>query len=67
VGWKRYVAFMGEMKNACTVLFGKLKGRDHLADLQASYSRWKVTITMDLKEIGSENVYCIDLTQDMVQ
>jgi hypothetical protein len=55
---------MGERWNACRILVGKLKGRRPLGRPR---HRWVDNIKMDLREIGWDVMYWIDLAQNRDQ
>jgi hypothetical protein len=44
-----HAARIGDVRNACRMFVGKLKGGDHLEDLRID---GKIVLKMDLKEIG---------------
>jgi hypothetical protein len=52
---------MGEIRNACNILVGK-PGRKR--PLRRPRRRWEANITMDLREIGWEDVKWMHLAQD---
>jgi hypothetical protein len=49
--WARYVAHMGEMRNAYNILAGKPEGK---IPLGRPMCRWEDKIRMDLRDIGWE-------------
>jgi hypothetical protein len=59
--WARYVARMGENKNAYRILLGKSEGTRPLGRLRR---RWMENIKMDLRETGWRGTDWIDLAQD---
>jgi hypothetical protein len=50
------------MKNSYCNLVGK-----HVGKKQFARSRWEVNIKIDLKQVGSEDMYCIRMVHDGVQ
>jgi hypothetical protein len=52
---------MGEMRNAWTIFVRKPEGKRLLGRLR---HRWKDNINVELREIGSEGMDWIHLTQD---
>jgi hypothetical protein len=60
--WAGHVARMGYVRNACKILVGDLKGKDHWEDLGECIVV-VVVVVMDLKVIGWECVWtgCIRL------
>jgi hypothetical protein len=59
--WEVHVGRMGEKRNAYRILVGKPKGK---SPLRRARRRWVDNIKMDLKEIGWDHIYWIDLAQD---
>jgi hypothetical protein len=57
--WARYVARMGQNRNASRILVGKSEGRPR--------GRWEDNIKMDLREIGWGGMEWIDLALDRDQ
>jgi hypothetical protein len=55
---------MGEKRNAYRILVGKPEGRRPLGRPRR---RWVDNIRMDLREIGWDGVYWVDLAQDRDQ
>jgi hypothetical protein len=53
---------MGEKRNACRILMGKPERRR-----PRPRCRWVDNIKMDLREIGWDDMDCIDLAQDRDQ
>jgi hypothetical protein len=51
---------MGEIRNACSILIGKPKGK---RPFRRPRRRWEDTIGMNLREIGWEGVDWIHLAQ----
>jgi hypothetical protein len=60
MGWVGHVACMGEMRNACSILVGKLEGKSLCGRPR---HRWEYNVRMDLGEMGWEVVDCIHLAQ----
>jgi hypothetical protein len=56
-----HVARMGELRNADSILVGKLEGKRPVGRHRR---RWEDNIRMDLREIGWEGVNWIHLAQD---
>jgi len=54
-----YVGCMGEMRNAYNILVGKPEGK---RPLESRY-RWEDNIRIDIREIGSDGVDWIHLSQ----
>jgi hypothetical protein len=52
---------MGEKRNACRILVGKLECK---RPLERPRRRWVDNIKMDLREIGWDGIDWIDLAQD---
>jgi hypothetical protein len=52
---------MGEKRNACRILVGKLEGKRSLGRPR---HRWEDNIKVDLREIGWGGMDWIDLAQD---
>jgi hypothetical protein len=50
-----------EKRNACRILVGKPEGRRSLGRQR---STWVDNIKMDLREIGSDGIYWIDVAHD---
>ena len=61
--WAVPVAHMGQSRNAFRVLVGKSERKRPLGRLQR---RWEDNITMDLREVGCDAGYWINLAQDRV-
>jgi hypothetical protein len=59
--WTRYVARMGEKRNAYRLLVGKPEGRRPLGRPRR---RWLGNIRMDLVEVGWGDVDWVGLAQD---
>ncbi|KAJ4449162.1 hypothetical protein ANN_00558 [Periplaneta americana] len=59
--WARYVARMGESKNAYRVLVGSPEGKRPLGRPRR---RWEDNIKMDLREVGYDGMDWINLAQD---
>jgi hypothetical protein len=55
---------MEEKRNAYRILVGKPEGK---RPLRRTKSRWADNIKMDLREIGWDDIYWIDLAQDRDQ
>jgi hypothetical protein len=49
--WAGHVAYMGEKRNACTILVGIPGGKEPLGTPR---HRWQDNVKMDLREIGWE-------------
>jgi hypothetical protein len=62
--WAGHVARMGEKRNACRILVGKLEGKRPLGRQRR---RWVDYIKMDLREIRWDGVDWIDRSQYMNQ
>jgi hypothetical protein len=62
--WAGHVARKGEKRNACRILVGKPEGKRPLGRTRR---RWVDNIKMDLREIGWDGVYWIDLAQNRDQ
>jgi hypothetical protein len=62
--WAGHVACMGEKRNACRILVGKLEGKRPLGRPRR---RWEDNIRMDLREIGWGGMDWIHLAQDRDQ
>jgi hypothetical protein len=62
--WAGLVAWLGDVRNAHTILVGKPEGK---RPLRRSWCRLEDNIRMDLKEIGWERVDWIHLVQDRDQ
>jgi hypothetical protein len=58
--WARYVARMGEKRNAYRILVGKSEGKSPLGRPRR---RWVDNIKIDLREIGWDGMDWIDLAQ----
>jgi hypothetical protein len=62
--WSGHVGWVGEMRNACKMMFRKPEGK-------RSYGRtghmWEDSIRMNLREVGYESVDWIHLTQNRDQ
>jgi hypothetical protein len=58
--WAEHVAPMEEMRNACNILVGKLKG---MRPLRRPRCRWEANTGMDFKEIRWEGVDWLHLAQ----
>jgi len=56
-----HVAFMGEMRDAYSILVGKCEKKRPLERL---WCRWEDNVKMDLREIGCEGMDWIHLDQD---
>ena len=61
VRWAGHVARMGERRDLCRVLVGKLEGKRPLGRPRL---RWEDNIKMDLQEVGCEDRDWIDAAQD---
>jgi hypothetical protein len=48
-----HVAYRGEKRNACRILLGKSEEGDRS---ESQYLRWNMSIRLDLKEAGYDNV-----------
>jgi hypothetical protein len=59
--WEGHVAQMGEKRNACRILVGKLEGKRPLG---RSRCRWVDNIKLDLREIEWDGMDWIDRAQD---
>ena len=59
--WPGHVARMGEEREVCRVLVGKLEGKRPLGRPSC---RWVDNIRMDLQEVGSGYIDWIGLAQD---
>jgi hypothetical protein len=59
-----HVARIGEKRNVYRILVGKPEGKRPLG---RSRRRWVDNIKMDLREIGWDAVYWIDMAQDREQ
>jgi hypothetical protein len=55
---------MGEKRNAYSILVGKPEGKRPLGRPRC---RWMDSIKMDLREIGWDGIYWIDLAQERQQ
>jgi hypothetical protein len=55
---------MGETRNACRILVGKLERKRPLGRPRR---RWVDNINMDLREMGWEGMDCIELDEDRDQ
>jgi hypothetical protein len=64
MGWKWYVARMGEKRNAYRMLVGKPEGKRPLGRPRR---RWEYNIRMNPREIGWGGMDWIDLAQDRDQ
>jgi hypothetical protein len=62
--WAGHVARMGEKRNAYRILVGIPEGKRPLGRLRR---RWVDNIKMDLRDIGWDGMYCIDLAQNRNQ
>jgi hypothetical protein len=62
--WAGHVARMGEKRNAYRILVGKQEGKRHLGRPRR---RWVDNIKIDLREIGWDGMYWIDMAQDRDQ
>ncbi|KAJ4432813.1 hypothetical protein ANN_21452 [Periplaneta americana] len=62
--WARHVAHMGESRNAYRVLVGRSEG---IRSLGRPRRRWEDNIKMDLREVGYDDRYWINLAQDRDQ
>jgi hypothetical protein len=62
--WAGNVARIGEKRNVCRILVGKLEGKRPLVRPR---HRWVDNIKMDFREIGWDGMDWIDLAQDMDQ
>jgi hypothetical protein len=62
--WARHVARMGAGRNAYGILVGKSKGKKPLGRPRR---RWVDNIKTDLREIGWDGMYWIDLAQNRDQ
>jgi hypothetical protein len=60
--WAGYVARMGATRKAYRILVGKPEGK---IPLGRPRRRWVDNIKIDLREIGHDGMYWIDLAQDM--
>jgi hypothetical protein len=56
--WAEYITHVGEVLNVCKILFGNLKGGEHMQDIcvdcreiLGSLRRWEKSIKMGYKEI----------------
>jgi hypothetical protein len=59
--WAVHAAHMGEKRRAHGILVGKPEGRRPLGRTRR---RWVDNIKIDLREIGWDDVYWVDLVQD---
>ncbi|KAJ4438304.1 hypothetical protein ANN_14243 [Periplaneta americana] len=59
--WVGHVAHMGESRNAYRVLVGRSEEKSPLGRPRC---RWEDNIKMDLREVGCDDRYCINLAQD---
>jgi len=59
--WAGHVACMGKMRGVYRVLVGKPEGKRPLGRRR---HRWEDNIKMDLKVVGCEGTYWIELAQD---
>jgi hypothetical protein len=59
--WAGHVTRMGEERGAYRILVGRPEGRRPLGRPRR---RWEDNIKMDIREVGWEDMNCIDLAQD---
>jgi hypothetical protein len=62
--WAGHVARMGEKRNADRTLVGKPEGKRPLGRPRR---RWVDNVKMDLKEVGWDGVYWIDMARNRDQ
>ena len=62
--WAGHIARMEQSRNTYRVLVGKLEGKRPLG---RPSRRWEDNIKIDLREVGCDSGYCIDLVEDRDQ
>jgi hypothetical protein len=61
IGWARFIARMGEIRNAYVIVVGKPEGKSPLGRPRR---RWQNNIRMDFGETGWEGAEWIQLAED---